>query len=335
MNQLIKNHTLNKMPIVSQLSGPMSLTGHISKVYDKIIYVFGEYHGRENECNDEKAVNVNVFIKDLFRTTDVFIDFYHEVSKDPKLSEETHLDLIAKSFNDCLKDKKMCPLGRYHYTDMRNLTHDFTFSNEFGYIWFGLQHLRFKVPSSTWTVVNHDTFINLLNRYFNSTETSESYLRYTSKNIDQVKMLSKELDRTYPKGIGKLIRKFLFQEEQQNVTRHLPHLQTIFPQVMHDVMKDEWSSSLDFLANLLVLQNSSVLDVYLLARIFKKFKLNGDNNKPETPHNIIIYAGNAHAERCRSFFRFLGFEKVASATNVEGQERCLEMSKFPQPFFRL
>ena len=85
-------------------------------------------------------------------------------------------------------------------------------------------------------------------------------------------------------------------------------------------------------------------DAYLLARIFKKFKLNINHDMPETPTNIITYGGEKHADNLRKFFEFGidSFDKLAESYNEScpldsGRNYeymcCLNLEKFPQPFF--
>jgi len=70
------------------------------------------------------------------------------------------------------------------------------------------------------------------------------------------------------------------------------------------------------------------LDLYQLARIFKKF--NNNSKFPSEPKNIISYSGDVHSEFLRSALNTLGFELI----NEEKSNllRCLDVSNF-DPFF--
>ena len=50
VTHLLQNHFYKKKPVAKKISGPLSLSAHYSKKYGKIIYVFGEMHGKENPC---------------------------------------------------------------------------------------------------------------------------------------------------------------------------------------------------------------------------------------------------------------------------------------------
>ena len=93
----------------------------------------------------------------------------------------------------------------------------------------------------------------------------------------------------------------------------------------------------------LVKINSPVADAYLLSRIFKTFDTKTTHpvkkrifDEPEKPHNIIIYAGNAHADRCRKFLEDVASFKRLEQNTVENPihaKNCLDMSGITQPLF--
>lgn len=102
------------------------------------------------------------------------------------------------------------------------------------------------------------------------------------------------------------------------------------------------------------------MDLYALARIFKRFNVPKYVQQPVEPYNILIYAGDLHADNQRRFIRTLpGFKEIATRTNIRcgrdhyetesgrfrdkeftekhtkigDRKKCLELSGFPQPFF--
>lgn len=57
------------------------------------------------------------------------------------------------------------------------------------------------------------------------------------------------------------------------------------------------------------------MDIYTLARMFKKFDVK-DKHQPAEPHNILYYAGNYHAKSIRKFLNtFDDFKEIAQETN--------------------
>ena len=95
--------------------------------------------------------------------------------------------------------------------------------------------------------------------------------------------------------------------------------------------------NLDF-SEFLVLINSHIADYYLLCRIFKVFDFTKLKNhrwtdEPKEPHNIIIYAGDLHSKNVRNFLKELDFEEISTTSSVKFVSNCIDIRKFPQPFF--
>ena len=95
----------------------------------------------------------------------------------------------------------------------------------------------------------------------------------------------------------------------------------------------------DFLRNLkgkLLDAEVLVMDIYLLTRMFKKFKQR-DQEYAEEAKYIVIYAGDFHSNNYREFLNILGF-KVIQETKSEDKTnnnfQCLDISQFEQPFFK-
>jgi hypothetical protein len=89
--------------------------------------------------------------------------------------------------------------------------------------------------------------------------------------------------------------------------------------------------------------NALIADGYLLARIFKTFKVYDrfslyprKTDEPAEPHNIVIYAGNAHSQRYRLFLKYLGFNLIESSGGLKDPDQfsnCVDISRINQPFF--
>ena len=95
--------------------------------------------------------------------------------------------------------------------------------------------------------------------------------------------------------------------------------------------------NLDF-SEFLVVINSHIADYYLLCRIFKVFDFTKLKNhrwtdEPKEPHNIIIYAGDLHSKNVRKFLKELEFEEISATSSLSKVSNCIDIRKFPQPFF--
>ena len=88
-----------------------------------------------------------------------------------------------------------------------------------------------------------------------------------------------------------------------------------------------------------------IADAYLLSRVFKKFNINTDEPKkkrgfdePQTPHNVIIYAGDLHAKRYRKFLENnMNCKRLEQNTYDYSMPfhstNCINMEGIKQPLF--
>lgn len=85
--------------------------------------------------------------------------------------------------------------------------------------------------------------------------------------------------------------------------------------------------------------NIILVDIYTLARMFKKFELNHTTksrktDEPAEPHNIIMYAGDLHSDRVRRFLHeTLEFDLISESKGDYNVDFCVDIRKFEQPFF--
>ena len=90
---------------------------------------------------------------------------------------------------------------------------------------------------------------------------------------------------------------------------------------------------------ILVELNAILVDIYTLARMFKKFELNYSKksrktDEPEEPHNIIMYAGDKHSKRVRRFLHeTLEFDLISESKGDYNVDFCVDIRNFEQPFF--
>lgn len=145
LNTLIQNHFEKQKPQPKFIGGPQTLTMHLSKIHQKIIYIFGEYHSKDMECDErfKKAKNeewgsnkmsIEDFFYNLILTTDVFIDFFFEfpayskninkytamqIGGNPELRMQKLLDYFKKCAQYSTRYDEECKLARFHYFDIR------------------------------------------------------------------------------------------------------------------------------------------------------------------------------------------------------------------------
>jgi hypothetical protein len=88
-----------------------------------------------------------------------------------------------------------------------------------------------------------------------------------------------------------------------------------------------------------------LVDYYTITRIFREFKPKTQGQYSESPKDIMIYVGNAHAENYREFFKYMEFTETESTyaqmhvpnvgNNLPLPElySCLDITKIKQPLF--
>lgn len=86
--------------------------------------------------------------------------------------------------------------------------------------------------------------------------------------------------------------------------------------------------SINTLSTMLLLTQATIMDAYLLGRLFRTF-----SDAPRA-RNVIIYAGDVHIIRYFDFLtKVLGFEYKRDITRGNMVEMCLDISDYKQPFF--
>jgi hypothetical protein len=148
---LICNHfnqdSDKQRPMPRFIGGPINLTVHYSKEYNKMIYIFGEEHSDIVDCDirfgdesskeewdkpNSKKMRVEYFLSEFIRTTDVFLDIFFEFPVVPKETGKYHdkydnfpdgrLKNLRDTFKECLQRDtrtEVCSLARIHYFDTR------------------------------------------------------------------------------------------------------------------------------------------------------------------------------------------------------------------------
>lgn len=247
LSQLILNHSSqndpdvtkeNKKPITDFIGGPLSLTMHWSKEYKKIIYIFGESHSKMTDCHfafgykPEQVMLIEDYLEQLFKNTDVFIDFYLETDRTYQdIYGDTRIGVMAKRFKDCFhnpntkENENKCKLSRMHYVDIRKEAPDIK-PNRMSYACIGiffvseyininktLPRLRFLLDK-----YNYDTQIKpILEEFskiniYDDTEDDEKYKEYDEFWDNQIKELNFLIKKATRSTIHDKIKSFIKKE---------------------------------------------------------------------------------------------------------------------------
>jgi hypothetical protein len=121
------------------IEGPLNISCHWHKDFQKLIYIFGEYHGNQKDCDKFKpddlddssdlSMSIEDYLKHYFVKPIAFTDFLIEMKSNvdgyKKLHSETsRLERIRKFFQNCVdstkrRQEERCNLSRMHYFDIR------------------------------------------------------------------------------------------------------------------------------------------------------------------------------------------------------------------------
>lgn len=183
-------------------------------------------------------------------------------------------------------------------------------------------------------------------------------LEYDSKFVEKIKTEQKDkiIDFLLEKSkINKQLKKIEFPEVKQLLEKlYLETLHNIltfslnidierFKQLLkHGKLKD--LQSFHFMGTIYTekmrRRNMEFMDIYLLARIFRKFKQSDQFKKfgdDQSPKNILIYTGHAHADVYRKILESLGFittVKIRDSNEEKEQSfQCLSLNSSLFPFF--
>jgi hypothetical protein len=327
----------------------MSLTQHWSDEYGKMIYIFGEYHGEEDDCGDlEGSVEIQNYLAELFKTSDVFIDFYLEVSaykgegwsREGIVGRGIHPDaenfflarLIAK-FDKCFQKSSRyipeCRNMRAHFVNIRQVD--------------GIPDTDIEKTIDLLIHIPHldNRQTNYLRTLLRRIQAYPDIATYLGTSLESVTSANTEIRKALPRVRGKIsefvmnkVLESFSTKVQATIKRDVDYLAAI--EGPFDGDSKPYADSLgNSLTNIMV----PLVDGYTLSRIFKEFDIDKYPSvieetwpQPVEPRHVIIYAGEQHALNCREFLNIIGFEEIASAKNTVSW-RCLDMEEFPQPLF--
>ncbi len=322
---------------------------------------------------EEKYPNIENFLFKYFNNQIAFTDFYLEMPAYVVSSgyrkfgySFLRLDRVREYFKKCIgleRNQDYCNSSRMHFFDIRQgevkggINSASLFQSdmlrlknnlEVNYTLLDKKQILEVLEIIRLFVDRWNSFFTFFEKF--NDENEDNTLKYKKFWYDQIynfPILKKEIDRM-DKNVRPLLNKFIQSELNILLTNNgyevasMASSQILFDLKNLDPSKLDIiniSKSLSNLLNEIVKINVLISDAYLLARIFKKFNINNPDVKhrsidePEEPHNIIIYAGNMHAENYRKFLKYLGFRQLEQSPEVKIFKNCVNMSNITQPLF--
>jgi hypothetical protein len=325
-------------PTPTYISGPMTLTRHTFDFAENVssyVYIFGERHGYENSCKDlpsnrknsVKTMEIQDFLINLAKTSPVFLDIFIELSQGPQKYSSQQSEIFMVKIYEMLKNH-IPPIKGTQNPDYERINN----------VRIHAIDIRHRSKS----------LINNLQKYISKVIASK---KISSENVDYVsKILTGIISDNYMK-IDDFIQKYLIDDLVRKELDRLENGEDLLHSVKmlfgSDIEKERkiLSSMLRFgmpsdIKSMALIRSTIVplysysTDIYLLARMFKTFKT---SNELSIPMNIIIYAGEHHANVYRSFLDSIEY-KSQNLDNDYGREgkmeRCLHVNtKIAYPLF--
>jgi hypothetical protein len=392
LSRLIHNYYNKKRGLISAptprfIGGPKNLTVHWSSKYNKLIYIFGEFHQQTMNCYTKfpetralvypNIMNIQDFVIELFKTTDKYIDFFGEfpsfgkknrfymVDRNapfiPFASDDFRLNKLFQKFRKCIESDTRgsynCQLGRVHFFDVRCCNDVTTDCISTLMRWFvSGAHDTKNIPAILTNQQTEKT-LEVFSGYLKTTTKAITLFRahilgntYNATELQRLKNKDKKLGDQLEKFITAEITRIVnvtLVELNQDIKNILPYCKILKnPTNPLSVFQTRnMIQSFMTFANHMVTIVAIIPDLYVLSRMFKNFDLEKlayagaiQNDQPREAHNIVLYAGDTHAQRCRRFLNLLEFEEVGKTGKSEEDnvsDSCIDMKYIHQPFFSL
>ena len=340
INNLIENETvIQTLPNVGFMDGPLNISLHWSKTFQKLIYIFGEIHiGKRCPLEHKDSTKkIEDYLVEWFRKPSAYTDFYLEIEgfQIPdgygNFSGKETIDVLRELFKVCIdkktRDQEMCNLSRMHFFDIRlggvkgripvitrilyniaRLLLDLEYSEDV------------RLISTFWD--NNMDYFDILSKI---TEYSEQeYKEFWYDQLYNFQIIKKEIDNMN-ENVRPYLNYFIKNELDTDIFEKMIQIKDILRKIYNQryiiwqntsrLTISNFIQNLQIFVNLTKKIDALFIDAYLLARIFKTFKINDPDKRrlvdePSEPHNIIIYAGSGHSARYRKFLNTLGFKTL-------------------------
>lgn len=349
------NPKIEKCDILTDI---ISLSYHTSKKYNKKIYIFGETHNPENKCSEDKKNSCDVYdfimnnITNIPKMIDVFVELpvmdkkIEYAEKQPHIVITSSLDKFNKNLRGCLNPIKNCqyPNIRFHNTDIRQADYDektpFILEIENQIIELIKLFMGIKYKDSDYEKLIDKLLTKITNisrkdkKELNAIKTHEQLLEYLMKLYNRYK-LKKQVDHISNENVRNILIKHLINNIKNADLEYFsgdPMLKIFDYMPLYILPNEEQKQKFYKLWNFTIVPiTAQFMDIYLMARMFRKFRVVENQNSNE-PENIIVFVGNLHAENYRKILKELEF-KEKFLTKSKENEFCINIKNLQQPLF--
>lgn len=286
-------------------------------------------------------LNIEDVLYDVYKNTPAFIDIFIE-------SDFLYYRLKGEHYNfrgtiDRIIEK-LLPLkfGRLHYVDIRGtmaLKNDaFRFPPQF-YMTIALDVLILEKIDIEIRKENAKIFLEAFESYFNPNIDYETWKNNIYNITIDSELLKKELSRSYIgdeliEHFNVNINEYLEKDDYEMYKQHYEKVVKYVTGLINTTKKyyKSGTKQLGLILGHLIKISSPILDMYTLARVFKKFGLPRQHHQTIEPTNVIIYAGDYHIKSMIKFLETLGYYR-----HTIGTELCLNcvFTGMKLPFFMI
>ena len=349
-----------KIPKTFYISGLFTFAVYENIKLNKKIYLLGEHHNYEGICDmTNKTDNLPVynannffflllgyFIKDktIYNSNnklDVFLELYYNPVNNKFLDDlndrykpnsgymnDTLYNLYSAHCKpQYIKNKKreeqknsninidinyeLClfePYVRYHHSDLRDIDDEFTrYINDIYALYFS----------------NNDKFTNKYSSVYDNIKLLDLYRssKFINKINKQIKNISNNSDIKY-------IQKF-FKDSIKDFDNYINSGDMNYNNVLKIHNNNNNNSNNYHKKDKLLETDASMMDLYLLGRVFRSFDKGSYNST-----NIIIYTGNNHIKNYIRPLKILDFEEKYRFNSTDLEKRaCLKVDNFDMEYF--
>lgn len=212
--KLIRNqrNLLNNIQRVDFIGGPTVVQHLYNKEYKIDIYLFGERHSDQTDCNkigktsNNREILIENYLENLIQNTHVFLDIYLEI---PTFGRETYkrtdfmrpqrMQELFLKFFDCVqtstRQKEKCELARFHYVDIREENYYFNDFLSFFY------NTKFQFSKIIENQEKQTEFLNKLEEFKNNEYWINQINKWSLMYKIQRSYLSKKIIQYFTKKI--------------------------------------------------------------------------------------------------------------------------------------
>jgi hypothetical protein len=336
---------------IKYLLGPTSIVKMTKLGSSKIIYLFGDFHEKFSKCpigipEINKLTFDDLLISELKSNPDSIVDLFIEATYINKLYPKSKynytssymIDIIDK-FKNCLElDKDTCAFKnvRMHYVDVRS----------FGSMDVRVLQLLYIIVTSLLKGESEIAYISwenltkeLMENKTNPTEIIKNMKDMS--NIYSSTKITKQIENiiNHYNDVGEDLQNILNYNNEFYIANKFKLLDLIDKLNLGNLQKEIDNNYLNDMWKILNQLTVRLMDVYLLARMFRTFNTKDTINVPSKysspPENIIIYAGQYHIDFYIYFLKNHGFQlDVESYSKVkETNYQCVSLEKIPLPLF--